>query len=70
MRDEEKANRVAESLSSPRGRRKLAWDVTNPMFLDPFTADMRVGPWEGYPDSPPGTLEIWDEMEMEGCDNW
>ena len=66
MKDEKRANRIAETLSSPRGRRKLAWEMLKPMFCNPFMTEMRAGPWEGYPDSPPGTVEVWDEERLNG----
>ena len=63
MRDDARANKIAETLSSSRGRRFLAWEMTKPM-LRHLTVNGNVygiGAWENYPDSPKGTLEVWED---------
>lgn len=60
IKDPERANIITEALSGPRGRRKLAWAMTEPMM----GGINRPLPWEGYPDSPTGTLEVIDEVNL------
>jgi ribosomal protein S12 methylthiotransferase accessory factor YcaO len=57
MKNNEKEKIIAEALSTPRSRRRLAWVMTEPLM----GGRNRPVPWEGYPDSPQGTLEVWDE---------
>lgn len=64
MKDDKKANVIAERLSTPRGRRFLAWTMMQPMLMKPNPLQLPVGPWEDYPDSPKGTLEVWDEKSL------
>lgn len=59
MNNEEKCKLITETLSTPRGKRNLAWAMTAPLM----GGRKRPLPWEGYPDSPPGTLEVWDDKE-------
>ena len=61
--NEEKAALIASALSTPRGRRFLSFGMAHPIR---GLASARDLPWEGYPDSPRGTLETWDEEEDDG----
>lgn len=58
MKKAEKETIIANTLNSHSGRRGLAWAMTAPMFA----GKKRPLPWEGFPESPPGTLEVWEEV--------
>jgi hypothetical protein len=61
MKNDDRAKLIADILSSPRGRRRLAWDM-----IGTFMGGRdRPVLWEGYPDSPTGTLEPMEEQELE-----
>lgn len=47
----------AEMMATPAGRRRMAWVFTAPLM----GGRNRPLPWKGYPDSPRGTLEVWQE---------
>lgn len=60
LTQDERAQLIAEHLNSPRGRRFLAWSMVQPI-RGPMPQPDPL-PWEGYPDSPIGTLEVWEEI--------
>ena len=51
---------IADMLSNKRGQRFLAWAMMEPI-RGKGTPSAKIPLWEGYPDSPVGTLEIYLE---------
>ena len=60
MNKKEKETIIAAILDTRCGKRQLVWAMTEPMM----GGRSRPLPWQNYPDSPTGTLEVWNTEEL------
>jgi len=55
------AKNFEKAMETPAGRRGLAWDMTGPIRPLRFPR-----PWDGFPHSPKGTMDVWKEKIVKG----